>query len=372
MRVEQVLHSSCAEPFVVAALIAGLLATPLSVGLQGLDALDLPLREIVRGAVWETGLDTAYGLTAIAAAFALFAALFTFAAPSPGVARALSLMALIGAGLALALSGHASNAAPRIVSRPAVFLHAICVAFWVGSLLPLVATLRVAPADQSALARFSRFIPLPLALLVISGAWLAFVQLGRIDALWTTGYGRVLAAKLTAVAVLLALAALNRYWLVPRLTAQGAAAARPLRISIMCEFLIVLAILALVALWRFTPPPRSLAAAATVSIHIHGEKAMAQIEIERDGTGQAHASVQVLDGAFRPLAAKAVTLVLANPAAGIEPLRREAARAEGEANWRVDDLRVPVAGRWNLRVEILVTDFDKVMLDDTVTLPRLP
>jgi copper transport protein len=134
----------------------------------------------------------------------------------------------------------------------------------------------------------------------------------------------------------------------------------------------VLAILALVALWRFTPPPRSLAAATTVSIHIHSEKAMAQIEIERDGAGRAHANVQVLDGAFRPLAAKAVTLVLANPAAGIEPLRREAARADGESNWRADDLRVPVAGRWNLRIEILITDFDKAMLDDTVTLPRLP
>ena len=134
----------------------------------------------------------------------------------------------------------------------------------------------------------------------------------------------------------------------------------------------MLAILALVAFWRFTPPPRSLAAATTVSIHIHGEKAMAQIEIERDRAATRIASVQVLDGAFRPLAAKQVTLVFANPAAGIEPLRREAARAEGEANWRVDDLRIPVAGRWNLRVEILITDFDKAMLDDTVMLPRLP
>ncbi len=281
----------------------------------------------------------------------------------------LALCGLIGVGLALALSGHASNAAPRAVSRPAVFLHGISVAFWVGSLLPLLASLR-APQPNASLARFSRAIPVPLALIALSGLWLACVQLGRVDALWTTDYGLVLSGKLIAVAVLLGLAAANRYLLVPRYAARGADAARPLRRSIVFEFAVVLAILGLVALWRFTPPPRSLAAATTVSIHIHGEKAMAQIEIERAGPS-ASAAITVLDGAFKPLDAKEVTLVLANPAAGIEPIRREAAHGT-DGTWRVDDLRVPVAGRWNLRVEVLISDFEKAMLDETVNLPRLP
>ncbi len=58
---------SAAEPLVVTALVAGLIATPLSVGLQGLDALELPLRGITHAAAWKTGLETAYGLTAIVA-----------------------------------------------------------------------------------------------------------------------------------------------------------------------------------------------------------------------------------------------------------------------------------------------------------------
>jgi copper transport protein len=81
--------------------------------------------------------------------------------------------------------------------------------------------------------------------------------------------------------------------------------------------------------------------------------------------------VLVLDGAFQPLAAKEVTLVLANPAAGIEPLRLSAALA-GDNRWAIDGLRIPVAGRWNLEVEILVSDFDKVRLEETVALPRIP
>jgi copper transport protein len=98
---------------------------------------------------------------------------------------------------------------------------------------------------------------------------------------------------------------------------------------------------------------------------------MAEIEIVRAADAPARASVLVLDGAFQPLAAKEVTLVLANPAAGIEPLLLHAAPA-GENRWAIDALRIPVAGRWNLEVEILVSDFDKVRLEETVALPRIP
>jgi copper transport protein len=40
--------------------------------------------------------------------------------------------------------------------------------------------------------------------------------------------------------------------------------------------------------------------------------------------------------------------------------------------WRVDDVRVPVAGRWDLRIEILISDFEKVILEETIELPQMP
>ena len=142
------------------------------------------------------------------------------------MARVLSLGALITAGLALALSGHASNAAPQLLTRPSVFVHVVCVAFWVGALLPLIAAVRA--GEGAPLARFSRVIPYPLAALVLSGVILAVVQLDRVDALWTTSYGIVLSCKLAAVAALLALGLANRYVFVPRYERGDAAAARPL------------------------------------------------------------------------------------------------------------------------------------------------
>jgi len=126
-----------------------------------------------------------------------------------------------------------------------------------------------------------------------------------------------------------------------------------------------------VASWRFTPPPRALAGAAHVSIHIHSSKGMAQIDIEPVRARGAQVEIMALDGEFLPLAAKELILVLSNPTAGIEPMQRSAIN-QGDSMWRIDDLRIPVAGRWQLRVEILISDFDKVVVEDQADLPRLP
>jgi copper transport protein len=147
--------------------------------------------------------------------------------------------------------------------------------------------------------------------------------------------------------------------------------ARPLAFSIAAEFAIALVILGLVATWRFTPPPRALAASAPIAFHIHDPKAMINAALApRRGQG-AELSILVMDAELRPLAVKEVTLVLAYPAAGIESVRRIATDA-GEGNWRIDDLRIPLAGRWDVRVDILINDFEKVVLEEKVELPRAP
>ncbi len=359
---------------VLVALIAvGLIVTPLSVGLQGLDALDLKLPALAQKLVWETGLGTSYGLTAMTAMVALFAGLFAFEATprarSHIMARMLSLAALVAAGLALALSGHASNAAPQLLTRPSVFVHVVCVAFWIGALLPLIAAVQA--GEGGPLARFSRVIPYPLAALVISGGILAVAQLDRVDALWTTSYGIVLSCKIAAVVALLALAALNRFVVTPRYQHGDATAAGALARTMAAEFGLVLMILALVGLWRFTPPPRALAASEPVEIHLHGARAMAQVSLLPVRARAPRIDIQVLDSTFNMLTVKEMTVTLANPAAGIEPLRRAAVPAP-DGHWRLEGLQIPVAGQWIVRVDLLIDDFDQIVLEDQVDLPRLP
>jgi len=69
---------------------------------------------------------------------------------------------------------------------------------------------------------------------------------------------------------------------------------------------------------------------------------------------------------------KEVTLALANPAAGLEPLRRVGICSSADDTWRFDGVRIPVAGRWDVGVEVLINDFEQVTVKDTVMLPRLP
>ena len=67
------------------------------------------------------------------------------------------------------------------------------------------------------------------------GGVLAVVQLGRLDALWTRATASCCPASLPPSLRCFALAAANRYLLVPRFEAVGAAAARPLALSIAIE-----------------------------------------------------------------------------------------------------------------------------------------
>ena len=347
------------ERIVGTVLVAGLIATPLTVGLQGLDALELPLSALGLRTVWETGLGTTYGPTAIAAQFSLFAGLFSLSAERIEIKRILSFSALAGCALALSLSGHASTAEPRWLMRPLVFVHTIGVAFWIGALAPLAIALR-AGEGGAALAWFSRAIPLLLAPMLLAGLWLSVVQLGGVEALWTTAYGLVLCAKLAAVVLLLALAAMNRF----RFTT--AESARSLMRSIGAEIVLAVVILGLVAAWRFTPPPRALAlaAAAPARVHIHTEALMADVTLEPGRVGTLRASIVVLRGDFSPFDPKEVALVLSHPAAGVEPIRRAATLRDGV--WQIDALPLPVSGRWQVRVDVLVSDFEKQMLEDSV------
>lgn len=356
-----------AAPIVRTASWLGLAAAPLSIGLLGVDALALPLGSFAAPIAWRTGWSTSYGTTGLLAAGALVLALLSLSLPARA-ARILAALSLVGVGVALAASGHASAASPQWLTRPAVFLHAVGIAFWAGALIPLAAALRADDeGSQRALRRFSRAIPFAVAPLAAAGIALAAVQVETPAALLTTAYGRVLLAKLALLGLLFGLAALNRLRLTSPAERHDPRARRWLRRSIAAELVLVLAIFGTAALWRFTPPPRALAEAAAepASIHIHTADAMADLSLTPCHVGTVAAAISVMTGDFGPLDAKELTLVLANPAAGIEPIRRKAVKG-ADAVWRIDALAIPIAGRWQVRIDILIDDFRIAKLEDAI------
>jgi copper transport protein len=184
-----------------------------------------------------------------------------------------------------------------------------------------------------------------------------------------TAYGRVLSAKLALVFLLLALAAWNRYRVTPAILANQARARRALRRTIIAEIIIVACIFGLVASWRFTPPPRVLAIAAAqpALLHIHTAQAMADIRFEPGRAGIVRASVVIMTGDFGGLDAKEVQLTIENKAAGVEAIARPAIKG-GDAVWRVEQLPIPQGGRWDVRLDILIDDFRKIILEGAIDL----
>ena len=289
---------------------------------------------------------------------------FAWRSPNLTIARILTVLAMAGVGLSLATSGHAATASPKWLTAPAMFVHGVAIAFWVGALAPLAAlALTSTGVVVPVLHRFSRIAVPVVGLLVLTGLGLAIVQLESFRALIETRYGVILLAKLMLVSVLLGLAALNRYFLTPAVVADPVNT-RPLLRSILLECVVAVAILAVVAGWRFTPPPRVLAASAQapLAIHIHTDKAMAQVSISPGKVGSDDFVLQLLTGDFGELSAKEATLTLSLPERGIEPLEREATRRP-DGYWHVRGVPLPVAGRWRMRIDVLVTDFEKVTLE---------
>ncbi|QRM27672.1 CopD family protein [Microvirga sp. VF16] len=350
-------------------LVMGLLAAITSLGLHGLDVLGLPLAGLRAYAGWAAGWQTSFGSTVAAGMTALFIAWIGLHG-STRWRRACSLAAMIGVGLSLTLSGHASTAAPQWLTRSAVFLHSVGVAYWVGALIPLLWTVRQANAQAlAAVRRFSIGAVVAVAILTLAGLLLAAIQVADPANLTSSAYGRVLIAKTLIVAALIGLAALNRLRLTPTLVVPSNSGGAWLVRSIATEIVLVFAVLALVGLWRFTPPPRAVAVAsettASASTHLHSPRLMAQVTLSPGRAGAVQARIVIASGNAEKIAPKEVSLILMKPDDGIEPIKRRARKAEHDG-WEIDALVLAPAGVWQTKVEILIDDFEKASLEGKI------
>lgn len=345
------------------AIGAGLIALPLLLALQALDSLGAPVGALFEAESWRAAFASSVASMAITALAGFILGLIALSgrfAP-----RLCAALAMLCAGAALAMTGHASSAPPRWLSRPAVFLHIAGLCFWLGSLIPLALALSRTPAPQAALARFSRLISLPLAVLIAAGGVLIWLQVPDLRLLPDSGYGRLLIGKLALVAVLLALALRNRISLAPAVMAGAPGARRVLARAIVAEIVVAIAILGLVAGWRLTPPPRALAAAEPAFVHLHDGKAMADITITPGRPGPVSLSVRLMHEDGTPIPAQEFSVSLEQPGLGIEPLVRRGAPLEPGV-WQVSGLVIPAAGTWTIGVTALIDDFDRIMLDGPI------
>jgi copper resistance protein D len=163
-----------------------------------------------------------------------------------------SRAALAGAAalvVAFVLTGHTAVHGARWLLAPLLALHVAIVAFWFGALAPLYMVIAREPAQVAGalLERYSRFAGILVPLIPAVGLAMAFVLLPDLSAL-RRPYGLLLGLKLLGFAMLMVLAALNRWRWVPALAAAAAPAhmapARTaLRRSLVGEYLLIIAVL---------------------------------------------------------------------------------------------------------------------------------
>jgi putative copper export protein/mono/diheme cytochrome c family protein len=175
-----------------------------------------------------------------------------------------------GAAGALAWAGHAAAVEPSGgLALAADLLHLVAAGVWLGALAPLAALLRAAatlagadgrPHAVLVVRRFSQLALTAMLILIATGLWNTWMQVGDLPSLIGTRYGWLLLAKLALLAPILGLAAVNRRRLLPALSGEAVAVGRPamtrLARFVSFECLLALAIVAVVAALGVTPPGR--------------------------------------------------------------------------------------------------------------------
>ncbi len=170
---------------------------------------------------------THFGTVWSARAVALLALL------APAVARArawrgLGALLALGVVATVTLTGHAGDWGDVSVTAALDWAHVVAASTWAGGLFVLAALARRAaprwPPEllPAVMHRFSRLAAACLAVVVLSGAYRAVLELPALDALWLTPYGRILVVKVLLAVGLVCCGGVNRYLVLPRLGAGRA------------------------------------------------------------------------------------------------------------------------------------------------------
>ena len=322
-------------------------------GAEGLDRLGQPLMALFQPDAWAAALGAPALFSVI---LAVVAAPPAFLALFAGF-RSAAILAWALVALSFAVTGHALSAPTRL-ALPLTFLHGAALLFWVGSLLPLgFAVMPLdAPVRAALLRRFSGPALIAVIVLVGTGAGLILIRPLGAETL-ATPWARLLGAKITLVAVMLALAVWHKGWVTPRLASGQDMAVRN---TIRVEALLGVVVLCLAMGFRLAPPPVAHRADPP-TVHIHTAKAMATIDLTAAPPGAVSLRVSLADGDFNLLEPQEVRLILTDPVAGIGPLAVEATRAE-PGLWTTAPVSLPTPGPWEVRLMLLISDFEQVTL----------
>jgi copper transport protein len=391
-----------ATTLLVAAALAGLIATLLGIVLQAAtatggsfwSALDSGLiHDLLNtrfGEVWKLRF-TAFGVLATLLLFPPSATAATWAtlpAQEPagdrprrlrwGRALWLTVAAVACAYLVVspALGGHAGAADDSALLVPLDVVHVAAMTAWVGGVALLLvvvpaATRRLEPADRTRLlavlvTRFSTLALTAVAALLATGIAQSILHLDTLADLVDTAFGRALMIKAALLVALIALGAYNRRRSQPALSHLAAGGEAPgragtlLRHTLRAEVALMATVLAVTAaLVAYSPSAATPAGPFSDSADFGPARIELTVDPARAGSNAVH--VYLFDrrtGAQydRP---RRLTITAAEPERDIGPIALDVRKA-GPGHYTVARADLAPAGDWSLVVRAPLSDFEEL------------
>ncbi|PZS30824.1 MAG: hypothetical protein DLM59_10860, partial [Pseudonocardiales bacterium] len=333
---------------------------------------------------------------------------------------------ITGAALALGLlatwppTGHAGAGSQVALAAPVDVAHLAAMSLWLGGLAMLALTLlptRRAAHLARALPVFSRLAFCSVVVLIVTGAYQSWRQVGTLPAFTGTTYGRLLLLKLVVFVALIALANLGRRFVqrhygparfaaveagpevpagavtagelalvgarrpadrgppvsrsmpLPLGDDQGLGPVDPrasgrLRRSLLVEVFLGVVVLALTSVLVASAPARNTyhpTARATLTF----PAATVRVVVSPARAGQNLIDLQVVDKAGRPLTVAQVRAAVSLPSRRLSQLPVRFERA-GPGHWTAAAANVPFAGRWQLSVTVRAGDSSESTVTTTI------
>jgi copper transport protein len=260
--------------------------------------------------------------------------------------------------ISLGASGHAASSG--LIMNSLFVIHALMAGIWLGALWLLYRCIAINPVSMITvvLNQFSRRATIVVSILLLCALIMAWYQLGEIRQLIYSDYGYWLMIKLGLVALVLIIAAINRWRIAPTLESDATSARQSLRRSILIEGLLMIVVLAVTSVLASTPPPVKAVMASFQTAMLTSED---QINLKLSIT-PAQTGINNIDMVFtkneiyiNPLE---VELFWQQQASGIELLSQTAENIT-EGTYRVENVNLLVAGNWLFRAEALIDDFTR-------------
>lgn len=317
----------------------------------------------------------------------------------------------VGLALTWAAAEHASAGIQVPVAMTSAVLHVLAMAVWLGGLAALLTTLyRTSAMPLFVVTRFSRLAFASVTVLVVTGVYQSWRGLGSWNAFTDTTYGRLLVAKLVAVALVLTAAGLSRRWTARLVRAEAETETvvrervptpvggppqpsvsepvgpsqpshtdrRGLRRFVLTEVAVGVVVLVISTVLSGTLPGRAQAEAAesaptagpavasvtNIPFSVGSASGRVQITLDPGRTGENSVEAVVLtrDGGFATVPELRLSFTL--PAKDIGPIDAELKDQGGY--WGTNSLTLPIAGDWTMKATIRVSEIDQVSESKTV------